>query len=699
MRIFLFAFCCFAFVCSAAPGADPITTESLVAEMVDLAGLGDFPDPPFETVQFSSYDRRSEAPNTPGWYANSDGFGSEPIPGFLAVLKPPGADGVGEYLMTDVEGPGAIVRGWTAAISGELRVFLDGHDEPVYAGPANVFLFDRFAHFAQRAGLSVESPGDAFRQQDADYFPIPFAKGCRIEWKGNLRDIHFYHLQVRKYPPGTEVKTFQVADLKTYANEIRRAISLLQEPPRLLEGIEVTERLPLTASIRAAQRAEVAKRETGPAAVRQLVIKLEANDLRSALRQTILRIAFDGAPFPQVESPVGDFFGAAPGINPHDTFPMTVMPDGTMVCRFIMPYAKSLSLAFDNRGKQTVKVTGEVILSPYKWQADRSMHFRARWRADHDLLTVPGPGVFDLPFLVASGKGVYVGTAVMLMNPSPVPTAYGNWWGEGDEKIFVDGEAFPSTFGTGSEDYFNYSWSRCDLFEHPYCAQPIVTGPDTRGYTSNSRWHILDPLPFEKEIAFYMEVFSHNPVPGLSYARTAYHYARPGIRDDCVPITDSDARVVPLPANWEPAGSHGSAGAVFYQAESLEVKGDGEITVEEGELWSAGKLLVWKPAKKGDKLSLTLTVAAAGRYAIVMTCEVSPRSGSFAASCDGNPLIWGNNERIFNLRSSHQTMLRNFIYNPVNLKPGDHVLELEATDEGLPGSTIGLDFIWLHPRR
>lgn len=32
------------------------------------------------------------------------------------------------------------------------------------------------------------------------------------------------------------------------------------------------------------------------------------------------------------------------------------------------------------------------------------------------------------------------------------------WWGEGDEKFFVDGEKFPSSFGTGSEDYIGYAW-------------------------------------------------------------------------------------------------------------------------------------------------------------------------------------------------------------------------------------------------
>jgi len=667
--------------------------------MADLTRLAECPDPAYKTVQFSSYDRRAKAPNTLGWYANSDGFGGEPIPGFLCLLKPPDADGVGEYLMAEVSGPGAIVRGWTASIGGELRVFLDGSEKPVYAGPASTFLLDRYAHFARQMNLPVEGAGDTFRQEDADYFPIPFAEGCRIVWKGRLKRIHFYQIQVRKYRYGTAVWTFEPTDLKTYADEIGQTISILQNPSRLLEGVPVKQRIPLALTVEAGKKVRAAKGEDGPGAVRQLVLKVEADDVKKALRQTILRIRFDGSPLPQVEAPVGDFFGAAPGINPYETLPMTVKPDGTMICRFVMPFARSISLSFENRGNQTLKISGKLLISPYTWNEEGSMHFRAKWRVNHDLLGAPGDGAFDVPFLVAHGRGVYVGTAVMLMNPSPVPTAYGNWWGEGDEKVFVDGETFPSTFGTGSEDYFNYSWSRCNLFDHPYCAQPIVTGPDTRGYISNSRWHILDALPFKQEIAFYMELYSHRPTPGLSYARIAYHYARPGIRDDCVPIMDGDARLALLPKAWEPVASHGSASAIFYQAESLRVITEGEVRNVEGELWSGGKLLVWKPSKKGDKLALTLDVKNAGRYAIVMTCAVTPQSGSFSASCGGRPLLRGRDQGVVNLRCSYRIMLRNFAWNPVELKAGKHTLALESADGAQAGATVGLDFIWLHPRR
>ena len=84
-------------------------------EMTDLARLGRMPDPDYRTVQFSSYDRRSVSPEVEGWFSNSDGFGGEPIPGFQQVLREPGADGIGLYLLLEETGPGAVVRTWSAA--------------------------------------------------------------------------------------------------------------------------------------------------------------------------------------------------------------------------------------------------------------------------------------------------------------------------------------------------------------------------------------------------------------------------------------------------------------------------------------------------------------------------------------------------------------------------------------------------------
>ena len=173
------------------------------------------------------------------------------------------------------------------------------------------------------------------------------------------------------------------------------------------------------------------------------------------------------------------------------------------------------------------------------------MYFHAKWRVDPDLYV--GRGAIDLPYTFAIGKGVFVGCAAMIMNPTGVPTAGGNWWGEGDEKFMVDGEKAPSIFGTGSEDYFNYSWSRPDLFANPYCGQPLDSGPDTAGFVSNHRFQILDAVPFEKSLAAILELWAHSPTPGLSYARIAYYYARPDSIDDHRGLMPGDMKIQPLP--------------------------------------------------------------------------------------------------------------------------------------------------------
>ncbi|MGD8237545.1 MAG: hypothetical protein PVH68_03250, partial [Armatimonadota bacterium] len=210
--------------------AGAISTGDLVRQMTDLQTLAQFPDPPYKTTQFSSYDRRSRAPYAPNWYANSDGFGREPIPNFLATIEEPGDDGVGTYLMADVKGPGAIVRTWTAAINGEVTVTLDGGAEPLYQGSAAAFLGQTYSVLAQKAGLIEEPIDEGFRQAQACYFPIAFARSLRIEWRGRLDRVHFYQIEVRHYPAGTAVRTFSLEDLSTHRAAIAGALAVLREP-------------------------------------------------------------------------------------------------------------------------------------------------------------------------------------------------------------------------------------------------------------------------------------------------------------------------------------------------------------------------------------------------------------------------------------------------------------------------------------
>jgi hypothetical protein len=680
---------------SSACAAEPISFGTLLEEMVDMVRLADFPQPPYKTVQFSSSDRRSVLPGGPDWFANSDGFGNEPQPNFEAVLTQPDRQGTGEYLICDVEGPGAVVRVWTAAIEGTIRVYLDDAQQPLYDGPADEFLHRPYARWAEAAGIDQALFDGSYSQRDACYFPIPFAKRCRIVWRGNVRHIHFYEVQVRRYAKDAEVVTFKPEDLKTHRPAIERVAKVLADPQGKWKYRSSQDEVPISVRVPARRTKEILALR-GPAAIERLTLQLSAPDLDRALRQTIMQVSCDGFPSPQVDAPLGDFFGAAPGVNPFNSVPFTVQPDGRMTCRFVMPFARSCRIRLDNRGQEPVTVSGSALPLEYRWNEGTSMHFRAHWRVDHDLVANGGDATVDLPFLVANGKGVYVGTAVMLLNPSSIPTSYGSWWGEGDEKVFVDDDVRPSTFGTGSEDYFNYSWSVPDIFGYAYCGQPRDDGPANRGFVTNQRWHILDSLPFTQRIAFYMELCCHRRTPEFSYARIGYHYGRPGLIDDHVPITDEDVRHLRLPAAWQPLAQAAAQGATFYQAEDLVVDKSG-TTLLKDDLWAGGQLLLWQPGKSGDQLTLKLPVAEPGKYVIRITAAHAPWSGTISVRLDDKPVGFGGAEDTLDFKTDYRTLSRTASSKAVTLTKGDHLLTLRC--EGQPptgqGAGIGIDFIWV----
>ncbi len=119
------------------------------------------------------------------------------------------------------------------------------------------------------------------------------------------------------------------------------------------------------------------------------------------------------------------------------------------------------------------------------------MHFHANWRQQYPIATRP---FSDWNYITANGQGVYVGDNLCVMKPVPA------WWGEGDEKVWVDGESFPSHFGTGSEDYYCYSWSDPRLFQTPFANQTRCDGPGNKGQTCVTRTRSLDAIPFTKSL-------------------------------------------------------------------------------------------------------------------------------------------------------------------------------------------------------
>lgn len=668
----------------------PVTTGTLLREMTDLKRLAEQPAHPYKYIQFSSYDRRSTSVNEPGWFGNSDGFGNEPVPGFEKVLKTPDENGTGEYLIAEVKGPGAILRLWTARINGKIRLFLDG--SAIYEGPAHDFFWKMPEKLAPETFPADYR--DAFRQFDATYFPVPFAKSCRIEWIGDLKKTHFYHVGIRVYEPPCEVETFDPARLSSYLPRIEEVTEIMRDPgkDRVDDPTAVT---PFEAEISGQSKKELI-RFSGSRAIEYLSLKMSGGDLNKLLRQSILNVYFDDSSVPQIQSPVGDFFGAAPGINPYQSVPFSVKPDGTMECRFLMPFRTSARIEIENLSEENVRLRGGVRVAGYDWTEGKSMHFRARWRINHEL-KASNVNVTDIPYLTAFGQGRVVGATSILLNPSPAPASNGNWWGEGDEKIFVDRGTFPSFFGTGSEDYYNYSWSSSAIFSLPYCGQPRNDGPGNRGFVSNYRWHILDDIPFTDRLAFYMELLHHGEVPGFAYGRMVYLYSLPGLPDDHVQVTKDDVREQTVP-EWEPMAYRGSNGYRFINAEELIHFGS-NIRTEEWSLGAGGKIVIWHPAFQGDKISFSLPEdMETSNSRLVITFAKLPDGGEVSVYMNGN-LLKMSGEEVINLCGPHHRVLRNYNSVPFDLKKeGGNELTVEYVGKA-GNKKIGIDFFWIKNKR
>ncbi|MGQ9696821.1 MAG: glycoside hydrolase family 172 protein [Armatimonadota bacterium] len=516
MRRFALVFGLLCFAAGTASTGAPLSVAQFLQEMVDLERLTRMPSPHYVSRQFSSYDRASrlEGGRKVNWFANGDAG---------HYLRDERRGGEVEHVMMDAEGPGVITRIWSANPDNtRIRFYIDGAQEPTFEADFLALTTGRVQPFAFPFSHRLSAGANL-------YFPIPFAKHCKVTHTG--RGI-YYHIDYRTYPKGTAIKSFNPGDLEALRPAIERVGKVLSNP----DVLNMRPSRKVTVVLRPGERKDVL-REAGPAAVRYLAVRVEAADLESALRQTHLTFRFDSRG-PQVDCPLGDFFGTGPGANPYTSLPCTVTKEGELRSRWVMPFRQAAVMSLANLSEQPVRVFVQAAVGPYRWTA-QSCHFYARWRADFDVPTRP---FRDMRWVEVSGAGRYVGSTLEITNP------WSDWWGEGDEKIYVDGEAFPSYFGTGTEDYFGYAWGSPQLYTHAYHAQPRCDGPGTFGHNSEVRWHLFDDIPFAKGIIFDLELWHWREGRVPIYARMAYYYAKPGAVDDHPPVARGALRMPVKPA-------------------------------------------------------------------------------------------------------------------------------------------------------
>jgi hypothetical protein len=279
-------------------------------------------------------------------------------------------------------------------------------------------------------------------------------------------------------------------------------------------------------------------------------------------------------------------------------------------------------------GKRPYQVSLREKAVQHVW-SDRSMHFHAKWRAE----TLKSRPFSDWTYCDLKGKGVFVGDMLSLTNPVTA------WWGEGDEKIFVDGESFPSWFGTGSEDYYGYAWSDPKPFQHAYHNQTLCDGPGTKGRTSVNRFHILDSIPFTTSFKFDMEFWHWTPKIDVPHAATSYWYAQPGATDDFKePDTVTVQSVPAAPAPYRIIGGlEGENLRIVQKSGDFDASPQDMAAFGDGE-WSGSSHLWVRPAKVGEWVDLELPVPVQGRYHVIVYLTKARDYGAVRFSVNGQQL-------------------------------------------------------------
>jgi hypothetical protein len=647
-----------------APAAEKITVTSLLKEMVDFETLAQRPQPFFKEATASSYSRESHKGGE-AWFDNKD---------VGQYVRTESNDGRKEHVLADLKGPGTITRFWSAnpTMPNLVRFYFDGEPRPHLELPLEDLFKGEKPPFGPAFSYISGTGGNL-------YFPLPYASSLKITIEEREKQVRlYYEIGYRSYEPGTEVETFDPRDAASWESVVAETSRTLLNPkpaPAPDGSLWLSNRITIRPG-----KTQSLPEVTGEKAIYEWSAQvLETREspkwddpkrAHNAYRFLILDISFDGEK--SISVPLGDFFGSGPGVNPYENLFFTVEGSGKMASRLLMPFKKSMRLSLTNAGKIPYTVELKLHVEERTF-TDSGYHLRAQWGT----LTRESWPFFDTNFLKTEGEGKVVGTVYQIANPVLI------WWGEGDQKVSIDNESFPSTFGTGTEDDYGFAYGDNRTFSRPYHAQTRVDGPWSGGHISLNRWYVLDALPYRTGIRFDQEIWHWMPCRP-TWSHVIYWYAKPGTPGPrAIDRAGLAPRDLGIRENMiEP-----------FEGEALNHQATGGTAGKERLANCAGaEHLVWRGAQPGDKLTVHFTVTKAGRYSIELNLCQSPDYGRQQLFINGNAVrqvVDGYSAKLYWLHAKLGVF---------ELKEGDNVLTAEALEpnpEAQPGNLFGLDYIFL----
>jgi hypothetical protein len=276
--------------------------------------------------------------------------------------------------------------------------------------------------------------------------------------------------------------------------------------------------------------------EPGPGVVTHIWITI-ASPENYHLKKLVLRMYWDNEPTPSVEAPIGDFFGLGLGdYFLYQSLPLAVGSANALNSFFPMPFRKNAKIIVTNEGKLPVdafyfnidfrayqKPLPDDVLyfhAQYR-QATPNHGWTSQWNSNGDPQVDKRPnltGEDNYVWMEATGRGHFVGVTLSVLQNQD------EWWGEGDDMFFVDGEKLPSINGTGSEDYFLGAWDfGTQPFSYALLGAPVKGEERAGSRSSVYRFHLDSPITFTKSIRATIE-HGHANHRSDNYFSVAYWY-------------------------------------------------------------------------------------------------------------------------------------------------------------------------------
>ncbi len=405
--------------------------------------------------------------------------------------------------------------------------------------------------------------------------------------------------------------------------------------------------------------------------------------------EVVLRMYWDGADKPAVEAPLGDFFAAGFGHRAEvNSAPVIVQGGDSYNCFWAMPFFKSARITVTNESdKPLAALYYQIDYTREKDLDPKSAYFCAQYRQEF-------PTVKGRDYLIADiqGHGQYVGTVMSVRSRSP------QWFGEGDDKFYVDGAQTPTMWGTGTEDYFLNAWGM-EKGTYAYFGVTQLSGEwlgDLGDWGTMYRWHIADAVRFTTSLRLEIEHKGWMSADETSTGKVEGHVERD---DDFATVAfwyqqgqpKRFAQMPPLKDRKLPSIDVVHEGKELLKAAKMD---GGGASLQNGDQWTGEGQVFFQGAKPGDWIEMRFDVAKEEYRRLIMPLTRSYDYGTYRILLDGKPV--GDPVDLFSPKIEvHEQNLGD-----QTLSAGEHALRLECTGKNplSSGCKLGVDSVRLRQR-